>query len=171
MILEGEIRFKRTRTNGKPLPAKRQQLQPRGKRWGLRHEQMLTGHRLTVTGEEQLGGRPAWVLRAELKEDAAAPQGLEDLALLGSARIWVDKETGIDLQTRLLTTRPFRGLERGTLIETRLMKVDQVFVAERAYIRIPGPRGFTETIQTYSDYQRFSSDAIIRFEPDPPPLP
>lgn len=171
LVLDGQVRYRRTQRDGKPLPPKRQELQPPGKRWAMRFEQVLAHHELALVGEDSIGGRPVWVLQTRLRPDAPAPTGLEDLGLLGALRLWLDRESGIDLQSRLEVTRSFRGLERGSVIETRLMKFGGVFVAARALIRIPGTKSSVETVQTYSDYKRFSSDVTIRFDPEPAATP
>ena len=165
MMVDGRVRYRGVARNGKQL--KDQKLQPEGKRFGLKLAQVLAHHDVTLVGSEVIDGRKAWHVKTRLPEAAPLPQGKEDLALLGPLDLWLDEATGQERQMRLSVERPKGPWTVGTTLETWSTRVDKLFVGARALVRRPVGKAVVETDQVYSNYKRFSSEAVVTFTPEP----
>ena len=167
MMVEGRVRYRQVARNGKPVKTAQQKLQPEGKRFGLKLTQVLEHHDVEIVGSTLIDGRPAWHLRTHPRGAAPLPGGMEDLALLGPLELWLDAATGQERQLRLVVERPKGPWTLGATLEAWSTRVDRVFVGARSLVRRPAGKAILETEQLYTDYKRFSSEAVVTFTPTP----
>ena len=167
MVVEGRVRYRQVARDGKPLKAGERKLQPEGKRAGLKMRQVLEYHDLEFAGSESIEGRAAWHVRTRPRATAPRAGSQEDLALLGPMDLWIDEVTGQERKLRLVVERPWGPWTKATTLETWSVRLDRLFVAARSLVRRPIGKSVIETDQVYSDYKRFSSEAVVTFTPEP----
>jgi hypothetical protein len=170
-VEDGKVMHKRIAHMGKPIQEGKRTPRDGNRRASFDSSQILSYCETRITGEEAIGGRRVWVVEAKPRADAPPPRELADLALMGPVKFWFDQETGTELQSRHLIERGLPQVPAGTIIETRMMPAGTIFVPVRAVVRRPVGKHWVETEQTYSDYKRFSADAVLTFTDEEPETP
>ena len=130
---------------------------------------------LTLLGEEQVGGRPAYVIKADPRPGYKPKVGGPSAKLLTKMRgkLWIDKGDyhWAKLETEAIDTISFgMGLARigpGTRLEIEQMRVnEEIWAPSQIRIRLDARLALVKKFRkelevTYRDYRKFQTDSRI----------
>ena len=131
--------------------------------------------KLTLLGEESIGGRPAYIIQAEPRRDYKPKAGGPEAKWLTKMRgkLWIDKSDyhWVRIETEAIDTVSFGlGLARvspGTRFELQQVRVnDELWAPESIRIRVDARlalvKRFRKDVEiTYRDYRKFKTDSRI----------
>ncbi len=128
---------------------------------------------LTLTGEEEVGGRPAWVIQAVPRPGYKPPNKDARILTKLRGRLWIDKAdyhwTKLEAETidTLSFGWVFARLSPGTRIEVEQVRVnDEIWAPSRVHlkvdVRVALLKKFRKDVDvTFRDYRKFQTDSRI----------
>jgi hypothetical protein len=120
----------------------------------------------TVSGEEVINGRKAWLVKSQPKGDLKPATKQDEEAMCSLRATWIDQETGVVVKERFTVMKATNSFQPGTQLDHEYVQVGEAWLLDNYVWKgemkpMPMMRGRFETHGRMSEYKRYEVESKV----------